>query len=1415
MVTKPAYFNMSNLSPYETNLKGEGTARNQRFSQALNPSTVAIDDRKMENFLAYVQHYNSKVVFVDSEEPFDPDDTWDNFFRNEPAFLMARIATKDPLEITTAFERLMKQFEKSISNESLRQLAEFTFSRFEKIDRWYASISNHPFEDELALNIRSYLAIELHKLVDILRYLSTGKKGDPSPGQTYKLQNKNNIWDSSQPLAVTADTAFAGKNQEEKLRSASFVINGIFNTVYYSTRSINGYCQNYFTGAIFDRQDEEPHVALFIAFIKLLGYAQEQLNKLPKKLLDYYYREFLKIKPRGPVPDQSFVIPELVKGFEEFRIPKGSVLTAGKDHTNKELFYTTDKDVVINKSEVKSLVTLTIQKKDDNISRFYANILKRNGVSPVNAKGELVLYKPFGGKERTVTIGFAIASTQFYLAKSHRNITVQFTVEEKIIHESFEDSLFALRFTSEKGWIDSRNQNDLITITSFKKTGDNTLELNFIIPIAQASGITAYSTEIHSGNYATKLPMMQFLVSFPTTSSAAKATADYESKIAKLNELLSLRIQNAMIKVEVGTVVSRLSFNGVRDLDIENHDSEMDPSKPFYPFTTMPKVGSSFYIGCPDLYYKNIERLSLNIEWMLPDNFETYYEKYFPPYDSNRYRATLSKLENKKWLKVSEVSLIDTTDNGGKFRSLRIERSKIKIEDEKSEGEKDVSKFDTSKKDGTLRLKLLYPDFGHSIYPQLITSSVLEKSTSKSATIDYYKIVKKQLYDSVISIKLPDDISNKEGSLRVVTYDILEKVADDNRARGMMINGLAEKLKEFNGSDVVFKQVREAVAEEMAIEAQSKVVVNDDRFISRILSFLKNIRIIEKNIHFDQDKQDVDDVAIKLRGKMNTKASMMLPAEWELASLIITEINSAINQIVIRIVDEILMRRKQAMPDGETVNLIFKKHVDAANEVINDMIARKIAILLSAFDIPPKPYTPQINTISLNYVSTKTLEAGSDQFFHITPFGVAEIHPFLPVPKSKTSRPKLLLTNRLFPLNDNNETLTIKEEGHLYIGLQGIRPSQTVTLFFQLEESEKKTDVKPPPLNWWYLQYNQWYAMEEDRIISDTTFGLQTTGIVEIDLPAGINKGNTFFDDEELSWLCVSVGKVNDAFPYLVDVKAQAVPITFQNNENDPAHFALPIPPSSIKAFVDPMPGIKTVRQPVASSHGKMEENEEEYYSRVSERLRHKQRAITAWDYEHLLLEEFPFIYKVNCINNYFKNQVVPGHVTLVPIVNLKNKGVAATGLAEPRVNYWDLRRMEAFIQDKTSPFVRVHAINPEVHYVHVRCRIKLKQGKDKGYFLKVLNDELRGFLTPWASNNEETISYSAKLYLSSVISFIEAREYVAYVTDIEMNQYTEDGSGERVYSKAPNGTLSLFETISMAPHAILTSSSEHEIELI
>jgi hypothetical protein len=67
---------------------------------------------------------------------------------------------------------------------------------------------------------------------------------------------------------------------------------------------------------------------------------------------------------------------------------------------------------------------------------------------------------------------------------------------------------------------------------------------------------------------------------------------------------------------------------------------------------------------------------------------------------------------------------------------------------------------------------------------------------------------------------------------------------------------------------------------------------------------------------------------------------------------------------------------------------------------------------------------------------------------------------------------------------------------------------------------------------------------------------------------------------------------------------------------------------------------------PYPSFGGRVTEDNAEFYNRVSERLRHKDRAITIFDYERLVLESFPDIYRVKCIDHTDEGcELAPGHV--------------------------------------------------------------------------------------------------------------------------------------------------------------------------
>jgi hypothetical protein len=337
----------------------------------------------------------------------------------------------------------------------------------------------------------------------------------------------------------------------------------------------------------------------------------------------------------------------------------------------------------------------------------------------------------------------------------------------------------------------------------------------------------------------------------------------------------------------------------------------------------------------------------------------------------------------------------------------------------------------------------------------------------------------------------------------------------------------------------------------------------------------------------------------------------------------------------------------------------------------------------------------EIKEISLSYHSALyQLENGTDQFFHVYPFGVVETYlsskndrieiktgfgriknsPFSTLDQQKNyllvDAHNILLpqytfesvytkynTNQTNPTSEQNNIVTdliiaasgikektggrnnqytalLQEEGMLFIGLENAKPLQSLSLLFQFAEgSAEDEDNDPPAIHWSYLTNNEWRPMLGEDVVADGTFGFQTTGIVKLNIPADATNNNTIITTG-LYWLCASVSENSNRIPQLIDVVTQAAEAIFIDNDNDQTHFDTSLPKGSINKLNVAVAAISKVTQPFASFDGKHKEVGKEFYTRVSERLRHKARAITPWDYEHLVLDRFPVIYKVKCITH-------------------------------------------------------------------------------------------------------------------------------------------------------------------------------------
>jgi hypothetical protein len=459
---------------------------------------------------------------------------------------------------------------------------------------------------------------------------------------------------------------------------------------------------------------------------------------------------------------------------------------------------------------------------------------------------------------------------------------------------------------------------------------------------------------------------------------------------------------------------------------------------------------------------------------------------------------------------------------------------------------------------------------------------------------------------------------------------------------------------------------------------------------------------------------------------------------------------------------------------------------------------------------PNDPYTPTIKEISISYSSSERINLTRqatdqqdefnytnriDQFFHVLPFGVAENHPFITKQTANIS---------LVP--------QFKAEGALYIGVSALQPPQIISLLLKVAEGSADPDFNKEQVTWSYMLNNEWYDFSQLQVLADTSNGLLTSGIITFDLPKIFNPDNTALPTG-LFWLRATVAHNSTAVCDMVNVIAQAVTATFADNGNDPDHLRLSLPAETITDFVEGDAAIEKVKQPYASFGGHIKEQSNEFYTRVSERLRHKHRGVTIWDYEHLVLEKFPAIYKVKCLQHtrYVSigdiNELEPGHVSLVIIPDLRNKN--AVNPLKPKTSLITLTRINDYIATINPPCVALHVRNPIFEEIQVDFNVRFHPGFDNGYYGKLLEEELRQFLAPWAYDTKDIV-FGGRIHKSRIINFVEERPYVDFVTCFNMDQIIPTGINTK-----PIINKNINEALTTTSASIFTSAPTHKIVVL
>jgi hypothetical protein len=438
----------------------------------------------------------------------------------------------------------------------------------------------------------------------------------------------------------------------------------------------------------------------------------------------------------------------------------------------------------------------------------------------------------------------------------------------------------------------------------------------------------------------------------------------------------------------------------------------------------------------------------------------------------------------------------------------------------------------------------------------------------------------------------------------------------------------------------------------------------------------------------------------------------------------------------------------------------------------------KTAADAAAYRVEP-PYTPTIKTLRVAYATTVEIDvaaaASEHQILHAHPFGLCPIDAELP---------------SLLPRYD--------AAGELYIGVRDLQPPQHLALLLQVAEGTSDPDIEPAAVTWSYLDGDRFRDLSGTGIVDDTTRGLRNAGIVELALPAAASGSRL---PPDLYWLRLAVPRNPTSVCDLVAIQAQAVSARFDDRGNAAAHYEQPLPVGAIERMLDPDARIARIEQPYSSSGGRPAEPPDLLDTRVSERLRHKMRALTAWDYERLVLHRFRQIYKARCLSS-------PGGVDVIVIPDLRELHPRDT--LAPRAPANLLADIQAYLVERAPAAARIRVRNARYVAVRVHVGVRFRDGIDAGFAQRRLNDDLIRFLSPWAFDDGAELTIGGRIYANSILDFIDRRDDVDFVADIKLFR-SLDGSA---FDLVPP-VVGEYHVATDRPDQVLVAAPQHFFNVI
>lgn len=423
--------------------------------------------------------------------------------------------------------------------------------------------------------------------------------------------------------------------------------------------------------------------------------------------------------------------------------------------------------------------------------------------------------------------------------------------------------------------------------------------------------------------------------------------------------------------------------------------------------------------------------------------------------------------------------------------------------------------------------------------------------------------------------------------------------------------------------------------------------------------------------------------------------------------------------------------------------------------------------------IPQIPFVPQAKQIKASYVAEQDFILHSEEGRRTDkrfPFEFYHIHPFGLLPKATQEYTK-----------DRSLLPYFEERGYLYLGLKDIHPLENTSFYFKIE-TQKSGNINSEltEVRWEYLQGEYWKEVPSTFLLYDGTHNFQHSGFLRIQMPKHLEHQHPLLE-KGIAWLRLSVPNTTSTqLGKVVCVQLNGVEATRIIGKNSDSQTTLK-EANAITSSYTSIPEIQSIQQPFIPTGGVVTEKQEDFYTRVSERLSHKKRGITPSDFEALILDTFSNVYQASCFpSTMFPQEVPPGTIKVMVLPMIYED----TPVGDRKFSDYTLLKIKKHLSKISTRSKSLVISNPLYETIRVTCTVNFNDDYETGSALQTLITTINRFIAPWILQRNEahknTDSKNQILDPSSLLSHLLALpeiETIGGLSMVQLHQSEEDNT--------------------------------------